>query len=274
MTTEPETRSSLPADWQLERFFLGELPSEEMETVRRAAAADPELQRRLAAMQDSNRQVLQEHPAPVVLAGIRARLAAAAMQPRAVPRPFWALKPMWAGACAIVALTVIALHLTPPMTLEPEVAPESDVTRIKGLEPQLLLYRKTADGVERLSVGGQARTNDVIQLAYQAAGRRYGVIVSLDGRGVITRHLPVAGDQAAPLKAGAPVPLTNAYRLDDAPDWERFYWVTANQEFPVAIVTEAVRRAQNAAQGENARALGLPAYCETSVVVLHKESVR
>jgi hypothetical protein len=32
-----------------------------------------------------------------------------------------------------------------------------------------------------------------VQLAYQAAGRHFGAIVSIDGRGVVTRHLPAAG---------------------------------------------------------------------------------
>jgi hypothetical protein len=64
---------------------------------------------------------------------------------------------------------------------------------VKGLTPQVLLYRRAAAGVERLLPGGVVREHDVLQLAYQAAGRHHGVIVSIDGRGTVTRHLPATG---------------------------------------------------------------------------------
>ena len=78
-------------------------------------------------------------------------------------------------------------------------------------------------------------------LTYQAAGQRYGVIVSIDGRGVLTRHLPQKGAEAARLEAGAPTPLPEAYELDDAPRWECFFFVTADRPFPVERVVGAVR---------------------------------
>jgi hypothetical protein len=82
----------------------------------------------------------------------------------------------------------------------------------------------------------------VVQIAYQAAGRRYGVVVSIDGRGRVTRHLPRTGDRAAPLRAGAPVPLPEAYRLDDAPGFERFFLVTSDAPFSVELVVRAAER--------------------------------
>lgn len=116
--------------------------------------------------------------------------------------------------------------------------------RQKGGSPDLLLYRKGGEStVERLTPGAVARRLDVVQIAYLAGGRRYGLILSIDGRGSVTRHLPTGGDQAAPLRAGGAVALATAYRLDDAPRLERFYIVAADEPFGVSAVLTAATRA-------------------------------
>ena len=50
--------------------------------------------------------------------------------------------------------------------------------------------------------------------------------------GCVTRHLPAAGARAAPLSRARPVPLPEAYELDDAPGFERFFLVTADDAVP------------------------------------------
>ena len=75
---------------------------------------------------------------------------------------------------------------------------------------------------------------------YQAAGRKYGVILSADGRGRVTLYLPGEGKQAARLITD-PLSLDFAYRLDDAPKWERFYFVASDAPFEVESVMVAAR---------------------------------
>ena len=118
-------------------------------------------------------------------------------------------------------------------------------------------------------MGAAARENDVVQLAYQAAGRHFGAIVSIDGRGVVTRHLPAAGPLASPLKSGAAFALPQAYRLDDAPGFERFYFVTADQPFAVDLVLTAASHAAGA-EGR----LALPAGLDQYSFALRKETAR
>jgi hypothetical protein len=148
---------------------------------------------------------------------------------------------------------------------------------MKGLSPHLLVFRQRAtptSEIERLLPGTTVRQHDLVQLAYHAAGRRYGVIVSIDGRGLVTRHLPELGPQAVPLKPG-PVALPQSYELDDAPAFECFYLVAADRPFDVDSVVAAVRRrhAGPSAAGEPAR-LDLPPSMDQSTFVLRKEPVR
>ena len=77
-----------------------------------------------------------------------------------------------------------------------------DGIRLKGVKPDLLLYRKRASEVEQLSDSSVAYTGDLIQIFYRAAGKPFGVIVSVDGRGTVTRHLPCIGNKCRALDTG------------------------------------------------------------------------
>ncbi len=145
--------------------------------------------------------------------------------------------------------------------------------RLKGLRPALTLFRKTSEGSETLADGDAARAGDLIRIGYRSLGRRYGVIVSLDGRGGLSRHLPQSGAAAAPLQARGVVLLGHAYQLDDAPAWERFFFVTANAPFAVGTVEEAARKAASGrtVAGQAPADLPLPSALEQSTFLLTKE---
>jgi hypothetical protein len=65
--------------------------------------------------------------------------------------------------------------------------------------------------------------------------------------------------------------LDYAYRLDDAPGFERFFLVTSERALPIAAVLEAGRRlASDPRQAPRAR-LGLPAGLEQWSVLLTKK---
>jgi hypothetical protein len=151
------------------------------------------------------------------------------------------LAPVWALSLALVLTSGLLLRSGLVRLPGTPTAPSAD--RSKGGTLSLLLFRQGADSkVERLEPGAVARARDVLQIAYHANGHRYGVILSIDGRGVVTQHLPTAGD-AAELKPNGTVVLTTAYRLDDAPRLERFYLVAADEPFAIAPVVAAARSA-------------------------------
>jgi len=72
------------------------------------------------------------------------------------------------------------------------------------------------------------------------------VLLSLDGAGRVTVHLPdptgVGAAAAVPLAAAREVRLPSAYELDDAPAFERFVLITADRPFPAAVAIDAARR--------------------------------
>jgi hypothetical protein len=249
-------------DWQLERYRLGELPAGELDTLRTALAAGGDLAERLARLDVSEAEILAQHPPSVISASIRARAASgAAGRPRPAGGP---RRLALALACGLV-LAAAGVLLVPGRVPDATV----DTTRVKGLAPRLFVYRKAPTGAEELAAGAAARENDVVQLAYQAAGRHFGAIVSIDGRGVVTRHLPAAGTLASPLKTGPPFALPEAYRLDDAPGFERFYFVTADQPFAVDLVLTAASHSAGA-EGR----LALPAGLDQYSFALRKETAR
>ena len=248
-------------DWQIERFVLGELPRAEQEAVARAIASDPALRARVDAIRASNRDILAAHPPRVAASVVRERLGDA-------PR----LAAAWGRRVALAAaasLAVVGVGLGVLQVREGRVDTPAE-TRLKGLRPHLGVFRQTPTGIEALAEGALAREGDLVQLTYQAAGRPFGVILSIDGRGGVTVHHPRDEQRAARLVPGQEVRLSSAYRLDDAPGWERFVLVTAERPFDVAPVREAALRL--ASTGAPATApLALPSPLEQSSFTLSKD---
>jgi len=245
-------------DLLLERYRLNELPPDEAAAVAELLGRDGRLRERLAALEQSD-DVLRER-----LARMEPRLVA---QPRSDRRRTIA----WAMPAVVVAASLaIAVVARRPATVT-EPAPDD---RVKGgsNSPGLALYRRTAGGSERLADGAVAHTGDLIRVGYRAAGRPYGLIVSIDGAGGVTMHLPPRGDRAAALKDGSTVLLDQAYELDEAPRWEQFYFIAGRTPFDVAPVVRAARDAASTRTGSPPAGLALPRGLEQASFTLQKES--
>ena len=123
---------------------------------------------------------------------------------------------------------------------------------IKGQEPHLLVYRQCQTSFEPLTESAVASRGDLVQIRYVAAGYTYGVILSVDGRGKVTLHFPAAAAEATDLKSAGEVALPYAFELDDAPGYERFYFVVAKA--PLAV-QDILAKAAALGQQEGAAAL-------------------
>lgn len=228
-------------DVLLERLRLRELPAAEEAALTSRLAREPELRQRL--------DVLGESDAFLASSGHLDRLAArvSAIADRPKP-PVERLKTAhirgWAITAAAVAAAAVLLPRAIARRAPDDSAPrqeEGSDTRVKGLEPTLTVFRKTAGGTETLGEGTLTREGDLIRVAYNSAGRPFGAILSVDGRGAVTVHLPRGGAQAARLAPGGAVLLDEAYQLDDAPVRERFFFITSEAPFPLPPVVEAAR---------------------------------
>ena len=125
-------------------------------------------------------------------------------------------------------------------------AASGDGVRLKGKDhpaPALALFRKTRDGSEPLRPGAKVRPGDVLRIGYRTAAPSFGAIVSVDGRGNVTRHWPVEGDRAARLESGEHL-LPVAFELDAAPDFERFFLLLSERDFPLRPVLESLHAAE------------------------------
>jgi hypothetical protein len=240
--------TTLP-DWLVERAALDEVPSASRARLEQAAAG--ELTARVAALREDNARELAAYPAGPAVAQIEARLR----------RPRRRRSPLWLAPVVVAAAAVLLVVLRHGPAQEPE------TTRIKGAA-RLLVFKQVGDQAERLDADDVVRAGDVIQLRYNAGGAHYGVIASIDGGGGVTLHFPAAEDAPTDMAPGTRT-LPEAFALDDAPRFERFFFVTANEPDDTAATLDALRAL--ARRGDAADAvLDLPAGIHQASLRLRK----
>ena len=209
-------------NWKAERYLLGELPESEMAALKTLDAENGPFHAQIEQLKTSNQELLAKYP------------GFGYAQPLAVIEP---IKNRWLmplSACAALLLCATLLL----NVFNDEVVISEDGTRVKGMKTDLEIWRKTADSAEQLANNSVARAGDLLQIRYAVAKQCYGVLLSLDGNGVLTIHLSGGQGKAAQLQAGKVVSLENAYELDDAQKFETFYLLTADKEFEVAPIAE------------------------------------
>jgi hypothetical protein len=288
MSSAHDDSSKKVPTWLLERAAQGELAAPQIDELKaRLAAEGRSLDAELAALAISNQELHSQVDKGQTMAEIRRRAARSVeTSSRRRSFSFWIAPLALAGSLGIGLLVLRPGHGVGPSshpvgpTAQPRQGgsePDEQIT-FKGTEPsvspRLWVYRHPAAAneqrPERLSDGARAARGDLLQLAY-AAGRdgRYGVLLSIDGAGRVTQHLPEPGASAAAvLRSPNEINLPSAYELDDAPGFERFVLITSTQSFPVAAALDAARTL--AAQGASARTAPLalsPIFHQTSVLL-------
>jgi hypothetical protein len=278
MMRQPEEISDL----SLEQYALGELPPKEEARVRAELARDAGLRDRLDALRESDRQILSSYPVQDMAAMLRGKLRVELSTPRGLPRGLSGERAIRRFPPLVFALPVAAsiLLFLSFLVARERILPSyastgAEVTRLKGVKTHLTVYRKAADGAEEISDGETARPRDVLQISYTAAEAKYGVILSVDGRGTVTWHLPgrYAGSAlAAPsLSQQGEVILPSAYELDDAPSFERFVLVYSAAPFDVRTVQQAAQALASRPKTAASGSLALPPSIKQVSVVLKKQ---
>lgn len=237
-------------DIEIERVLLGEATSEQRARV----MGNPEARARLEALEAENAAFRKAHPADAVVPEIERRLHLArtkdAVQKR---RDRWGLAGMVLAPLAAVGLAVVSYEPPPAeVVAEPSAQEGLEPSRIKQVDPRILVYRQVNGKSRGINAGTVLRARDRLQLGYQAGWAEHGMLVSVDGRGAVTRHTP--DDNDTMLRDGRTL-LPHAYELDDAPSFERFFLVASESTFDVDAV---MRAAETLAKRDDARKAPLP----------------
>lgn len=252
------------SDLTLERYHLGELDSAQRTTIDMLVAADETIRGRLSALASSDAEIRSGHL-------IQRLIPDSVGRSRSIPRWQWSALTSAAATAAVAIVAVVAWWSgVRDATTESGTFTAASTERVKGETASLMLYRKTDAGSELLADGAPVRQGDVIRVAYRTGAPCFGVIVSIDGARVVTRHLPVDAPAATAMKSGDSTPLESAYELDDAPKWERFFLVTSDRAFDVDAVLDAAHRVAATAGTEPPDALPLPSSFHQSTFLLRK----
>jgi hypothetical protein len=261
------------SEYYLERYALGELPDEEAEEIERLRSSDPGLQEALSTIEASNKEIIALYPPLTVKANLLTEFEETKKKPFLLRRVL---------ALSSVVATFLILILVLPMLKQKRTItypdPEQDFTLIKGIpavdlsQTQLLVYRKIQDQVEILADGEKARAGDLLQLAYVTTEDSYGMILSIDGRGTVTLHHPETKGESTKLELSKQFLLPNAIELDDAPKFERFFFLTSESPIDVdGVLKEAQDLAKYPVQVQQ-KNLDLPeSFKQFSVLILKGE---
>jgi hypothetical protein len=225
----------------LEQLALGELSPADEQALRKALPAE-EIDQALARLRSDDQRFHAEHDGDAMVESIRQRTRTAAARASLEKKPrtglAFALPSLAALACLLLWFSRGVPGGEQDVHAPVDTAPEE--TRIKGFA-HIVLYRRAGEQAETLSDGARARRGDMLQVGYVAGDALYGVIVSLDGQRNVTLHFPDAESSSNKLASEGEQLLGHAYELDDAPRFERFFFVTSKRPIDTRRVLAAAR---------------------------------
>lgn len=249
-------------DWKLERFLTGDLPEEDMNKLRELEANDAVFANRVKMLREDNKAILSKLPFETLAEKIadatdvagegRANLGTVTETAGTAVKnaPRFTLVKFAAAAMFIFAVALVAFfaqretsvmnervgsdvaNVNGSQNTQVALAEIQSDTRIKGLEARMEVWKKTPAGIVQLNDLDSVGEGDEIQLRYAVPEKCFGLLFSMDGNGALTLHMG-NGVKAIELAPGKMNSLPFAYKLDDAPYFEKFFFVTSPKEFAV-----------------------------------------
>ena len=233
-------------DWKLEKYLTGDLPAEEMREIRDMEATDEIFAGRVKMMREDNAAILKKLPFEKLSEKMDAMSARAGASKNGTGNVVnFRLVKFAAAAALVLAVVSVALfsqrELTAPavegngaqvmdVAMVTEVENSMGDTRIKGLDARMEVWKKIGDSAVQMSNLDEAREGDEIQLRYSVPEKCFGLLFSMDGNGTLTMHM-AEGNKAIALEPGKMTTLPFAYKLDNAPKFEKFFFLTSRDAF-------------------------------------------
>lgn len=237
-------------DWKLERYLTGDLPESEMREIRELEKKDEVFAQRVKLMREDNAAILRKMPFERLSEKLDAMPERSNSAGNTVSVNFRLVK-FAAAAAFVLAVASVALFSqreiasqdiggqlasdgSAESAMAVAMADEDNGTRIKGLDARMEVWKKTGDSAVQMQNLDAASEGDEIQLRYSVPEKCYGLLFSMDGNGTITMHM---GDnnRAIVLEPGKMTTLPFAYKLDNAPKFEKFFLLTSKAGFAVDV---------------------------------------
>lgn len=232
-------------DWKLEKYLTGDLPAEEMHEIREMEAIDEIFAGRVKMLREDNAAILKKLPFEKLSEKIAMMPGRSNAGAGNTVRVNFKLVKFAAAAALVLAVVTVALFSQRSLSeqsgtvlataantqlMEVAMADQNDDVRIKGLSARMEVWKKTGDSAVQMENLGEAREGDEIQLRYAVAEKCFGLLFSMDGNGTITMHMGHE-NRAVELEPGKMTTLPFAYKLDNAPKFEKFFFLTSKSEF-------------------------------------------
>lgn len=244
-------------DWKLERYLTGDLPEGEMREIRELEKTDEIFAGRVKMMREDNAAILKKLPFEKLSEKMEARELGAGLNGTgrgagtngAGNGVNFRLVKFAAAAALVLAVVSVALFsqreigpnagtqvaggaqvMDVAMVDASEIPGGAGDTRIKGLDARMEVWKKTGDSAVQMPNLGEAREGDEIQLRYAVPEKCFGLLFSMDGNGTLTMHM-ADGSSAVALEPGKMTTLPFAYKLDNAPKFEKFFLLTSRSAF-------------------------------------------
>ena len=225
------------SDFKLERYLLGELPEKEMRELQERELSDEIFAARVREMREQGKRFLAENP----FAALDDKLEDLGRRENVTE--FRGVNTLWlkVAAALVIALGVfsmvvlnrdVATYDRDSASMQVAMADVDDGTRIKGMQASLEVWKKTGDSAVQMVNLGDAHEGDEIQLRYRVPQKCFGMLFSMDGNGTITMHMG-EGNKAIELEPGKMTTLPFAYKLDNAPKFEKFFLLTSQNSFGI-----------------------------------------
>ncbi len=228
-------------DFDLEQYLLNELPAQQMKIIELRLSTDTNLKQRLEALKSDNALFQTEFNAEEEIAGIKRKVHLEEVISGAKIKRMFSLPKRYVFAPAAGLALILVLALIPYFNRQFS-APVQQVAsiRTKGITSKLFVYVKRDGKIAELHHGDKAHEGELLQLQYSNFEYKYGMIFSIDGNGATTLHLPERQGHAATMDTNAKVSVPHSYELDNAPQFERFYFVVSKQPFQTGDVLKHI----------------------------------
>ena len=258
-------------DLYLEKFVQGLLSSREMEEIYKLLESDEQLKQHISEIQLSNAAFRGSPLYSEALKNIVNKASKKKIHNRKKHPPLW----QYAGASLVACFLIFTFLPNEGFLFNSNTKKSfsefgSDV-RLKGMLPELNIYRKQKDYVEEIANHQLVSNYDVLQLRYQGAGYQFGVIFSIDGRGQVTLHFPANEVESTRIQSEGNVALPYAYELDDAPGFERFFLLVSHSSLNVDEILKKGNVLANSELAATNEKITMPAEVYQTSVLLVKD---